>query len=97
MKKKGILGLIIVLVIVLLLGLVKFWIPGVIQRYDRQQHVDTTPDTLAYLFFGIGESENEGIDVHQAVLEQKTLDSFKMAGGINTGRNGHLDRFWWHI
>ena len=69
MKKKGILGLIIVLVIVLLLGLVKFWISGVIQRYDRQQHVDTTPDTLAYLFFGIGESENEGIDVHQAVLE----------------------------
>ena len=57
MKNKVITGLVIVLWIVLWIVGVVLWIPGVINRYDRQQHVDPAPDALTYLLFGIGEDE----------------------------------------
>ncbi|MCR5726729.1 MAG: hypothetical protein K6G24_04605 [Lachnospiraceae bacterium] len=57
MKNKVITGLVIVLMIVLLIKVAVLWIPGVIDRYDRQQNVDPAPDTLTYLLFGIGEDE----------------------------------------
>ena len=65
MKKKVIIGLGIVLFVVFFV----FWILGVMQRYDRQQHVDPAPDTLDYLLFGVGEDEGVPDSVQRAVLE----------------------------
>ena len=36
---------------------VYFWIPGAVDRYDRQQHCDRAPDTVWYVLFGIGKDE----------------------------------------
>lgn len=54
---KKVKALVAVLMIVLTMVVLYFWIPGAVDRYDRQRHCDVAPDTVWYVLFGIGKDE----------------------------------------